>query len=145
VRAIALFGLLVAFPLVARVAHTASNDADYCYKIEKIRPNLRLSKPTQILGTLSDNALALMPNSRVELRKYISERQQVSVKVVFTDGSGRFDLGIVKPGEYRLLAAPLRAWAQPDKLSCTGSDTCELKIALVANPSDTSISSCPIR
>jgi hypothetical protein len=69
----------------------------------------------------------------------------VSVRVVSTDGAGHFDLGIVKPGKYRLLASPNRGFKQPSTLQCQDGDMCELKITLVLNPSDMPAASCPIR
>ena len=144
-RTVALLALLTALPALAQFVQTGPDDPNFCYKVEKIRPNLKLSKPTQISGTISDQALAPLPNSRVELRKYISERNQLSVEVVSTDAAGHFDLGLVKPGEYRLLASPLRAFAQPAKLLCPPDAPCDLKIVLAATPTDQPTSVCPIR
>lgn len=142
---VALLFVLVIFPALAQVVGSGPSDPSFCYKIEKIRPNLKLSKPTHVSGTISDQAMAPLANSRVELRTFISEREQVSVAVVPTDNAGHFDLGTVKTGKYRLLASPLRAFAQPDKLACADSATCDLKITLAVNPSDMPISSCPVR
>ena len=144
-RAAALLAVLTAFPALAQLVQTGPDDPNYCYKVEKISPNLRLSKLTLISGTIKDQTLAPFPNSRVELRKYISDRQQLSIEVVSTDKAGHFDLGVVKPGHYRLLASPIRAFAQPTKLSCPADGPCDLKIVLTTNPTDTPTSVCPIR
>jgi hypothetical protein len=79
------------------------------------------------------------------LRKYISQRKQVSVQVISTDGDGHFDLGIVEPGSYRLLASPNREFKQPSALQCQGGKDCDVKITLIANPTDQLGASCPIR
>jgi hypothetical protein len=142
---VAVLLALTIIPASAQVVQTGQSDPNFCYKIEKIRPNLELSKPTHVSGTISDQALAPLANSRVELRTFISQIEQVSVAVVSTDNAGHFDLGTVKTGKYRLLASPLRAFAQPDKLVCANSGTCELKVTLAVNPTDMPISSCPVR
>jgi hypothetical protein len=84
-------------------------------------------------------------NSPVELRKYISERKQLFVRVVSTGGDGHFDLGMVEPGKYRLLASPDRLFKQPPTLTCQTGDTCKLDIMLEVTPTDTSTYLCPIR
>ena len=140
--------LLVALllgPSFAQVVQVGPNDPDYCYKIENIRPNLVLRDQVHIVGTVRDQTSAPLPNSRMELRKYISQRKQVSVQVISTDGDGHFDLGIVKPGSYRLLASPHRGFKQPSALRCQGGKDCDLKITLILNPTDQLDSSCPIR
>ncbi len=139
-----LIALLVC-PAFAQVVQIGPNDPDYCYKIETIRPNLVLREEVHIVGTVKDQTSAPLQNSRMELRKYISQRKQVSVKVISTDGDGRFDLGIVMPGNYRLLASPHRGFKQPSALECHDGKRCELKITLIVEPSDQLDSSCPIR
>jgi hypothetical protein len=81
----------------------------------------------------------------MELRKYISQRKQLTVQIISTNGDGRFDLGIVKPGSYRLLASPNRGFKQPSALQCQGGKECEVRITLIANPTDELGASCPIR
>jgi len=129
----------------AQLVQLGPNDPKYCYEIEKIHPNLELHNQVRVFGTLQDESNAPFASSRVELRSYISQRKQVSVLVVSTDGSGHFDLGIVKPGKYRLLASPNRGFKQPSTLQCQTGDTCELKITLMVNPTDMPDSQCPIR
>lgn len=140
--------LLVALlmgPSFAQVVQIGPNDPDYCYKIEKIRPNLVLRDEVHIVGTVRDATSAPFQNSRMELRKYISQRKQVSMQVITTGRDGHFDLGIVKPGSYRLLASPDRVFKQPSALQCQSGKECDLRITLIANPSDQLDASCPIR
>ena len=122
---------------------------DYCRKIlarEKIQPNLELHKSVHLLGTVTDTVGAPIMNSPVELRKYVSQSKQVSLKKVPTDTYGRFDLGTVKPGKYRLLTFPTRAFRQPSNLECpVGESTCNLKIAIQVNATDLPDSVCPIQ
>ena len=90
-------------------------DKDWCYKAETIRPNLVLSESVHILGRIFIAAAGLTPdtaslnNSRVELRKYISQRKQTTVKVITTDDRGYFDMGTVEGG-WSTLNATGRSW-----------------------------------
>jgi hypothetical protein len=134
--------LSAVFPQVVRIG---PSDPDYCYKIETIRPNLVLRGATHVTGSVLDQTGGVVQNSRIELRRYISQRKQVTVRVVPTDDSGHFDLGTVHRGNYRLLASPHRGFKQPLPLPCNGGKNCELEIVLFVNPTDQLDSSCPIR
>jgi hypothetical protein len=144
--------LWVTFGL-GQIVFTGPRDPDYCYKIEKIQPNFELKNPVHVIGTVSYGMntdaggyeLSALANSKVELREYISQRKQVSVKVVTTDIHGQFDLGTVKPGRYRLLPSPDRGARQPSQLKCEDGSTCELKIILTLSATDQPDSLCPIR
>ena len=84
-------------------------------------------------------------NSLIELRRFISERKQVTVKKVSTDADGKFDLGLVKHGGYRLLLSPHPGFKQPEKLECSSTRACTVDAVLIANPTDGSAAGCPIR
>jgi hypothetical protein len=43
-------------------------------------------------------------------------RRDISGRLRSTDADGKFDLGTVKRGEYRLLLSPHRGFKQPEKL-----------------------------
>jgi hypothetical protein len=66
----------------------------------------------------------------------------VTVKKVSTDADGKFDLGLVKHGDYRLLLSPHRGVKQPEKLECSLTI---LDAVLVVNPTDGPAAGCPIR
>jgi|SRR5713101_885073 len=133
-------------PVFAQVVFIGKQpDKDYCYKIETIRPNLELREPAQVTGRVTDIMGAPLMKSRLELRKYISQRKQSAVKVITTDEKGYFDLGMVAAGKYRFLASPHRGFKQPIDLKCPTGDKCELNIALQVNNPDTPISVCPVR
>lgn len=144
-RISALLLVLLAASAFAQVVQIGPNNPDYCYQTEKIAPNLVLRDKTHIVGTVRDQTGAPFKNSQIELRKYISQRKQIGVQVISTDSDGYFDLGIVKPGSYRLLASPNRAFKQASALRCQGGKDCELKITLIGNPTDQPDASCPIR
>jgi hypothetical protein len=124
-------------------------DKDWCYKAETIQPNLELSESAHVLGRIFVAGVGPTPdtaplkNSRVELRKYVSQRKQTTVKVITTDENGYFDMGTVNAGRYRFLASSTRALQQPD-LKCNGKE-CELNIGLKLNPTDMPLSVCSVR
>jgi len=128
-----------------QVIQIGPSDPEYCYKIEKLTPNLVLRGAVHLIGSIRDQTSAPLQNSPIELRKYISQRKQVNVRLVSTDDGGHFDLGIVKPGNYRLLASPHRGFKQQSSLQCRDGKNCELEIVLITNPTDKLDSSCPIR
>jgi len=117
---------------------------EYCSQVEPIRPNLKLSEDTSVRGHVTDQTTAPFRNSPIELRRFLSETKQVTVKKVFTDGDGNFDLGVVKRGDYRLLLSPHRGFQQPEKLECR-SKNCTLEAILIVNPTDQLAANCPIR
>ncbi|MFZ0314279.1 MAG: carboxypeptidase-like regulatory domain-containing protein [Candidatus Korobacteraceae bacterium] len=118
--------------------------SEECSRIEPLKPNLVLRSDTVIHGTLADQTKAPFSNSRIQLRRYISETAQVLVKTVETDKQGNFDLGVIKAGEYRLLLSPNRGFAQPTELDCLSTD-CKINEVLVANGTDGVAAACPIR
>jgi hypothetical protein len=136
---------MLAGPNFAQVVLLGPQNPNYCYDVEKIGPNLKLRDQVHIVGTIRDQTTAPFKSSRVELRNYVSQRKQVSVGVVSTDDEGHFDLGNVKPGKYRLLASPSRAFQQPSILRCQNGPECDLKITLIVNATDQPESICPIR
>ena len=144
-RTPALLVALLLGPAFAQLIQVGPSDPDYCYKIEKIRPNLILHEDVHIVGAVRDQSGAPFQNSQIELRTYVSQRKQISVRVVSTDRGGHFDLGIVKPGNYRLLASPTRVFKQPAALQCHDGKNCKLEITLAVNSTDQPDSFCPIR
>jgi hypothetical protein len=140
-----LLAAMLAGPSFPQVVLLGPENSNYCYEVEKIRANLKLRDQVHIVGTIRDQTTAPFKSSRVELREYVSQRKQVSVRAVSTDDDGHFDLGTVKPGKYRLLASPNRGFQQPSILRCQNGPECELKITLIVNPTDQPESICPIR
>ena len=118
---------------------------NFCATAEHIAPNLKLDQTTRVKGRVVDQTGAPFKKSRVELRKYMSEKRQIAMKTVLTDEDGRFQLGSIKSGKYRLLPSPSRAFRQPELLDCPNRPDCQLNITLVVNPTDLPESNCPIR
>ena len=135
--------------------HTQSAEivAKSCLTIETIRPNLILTKAAHIRGRVtvrlhqqgpSADRFDPVANSRIELRRYISQTNQANVSSHQTNEGGQFDLGTVGPGRYRLLASPSRFMSQPRDLRCS-SEECYLDIRLELTPTDMPTAACPIR
>jgi len=118
--------------------------SEYCSQVEPLQPNLKLTVDTSVRGHVTDQTSEPFRNSPIELRHFISETKQVSVKKVSTDGDGNFDLGVVKRGDYRLLLSPNRGFKQPVKLECWSKD-CTLDVVLIGDPTDQLTANCPIR
>jgi hypothetical protein len=129
-------------PLHAQVVHICCTTED-C-KSRQVKPNLRLVRPTHLLGVLTDPSGAPFSKSKVELRRWISATKQVSLKIVESDDSGNFDLGEIEVGAYRFLPSATGAFKQPDSVSCPDAN-CPLKLVLRATPTDTPEALCPIR
>ncbi len=117
---------------------------EYCASVEPLHPNLVLTADATVQGRVADQTNAPLKNSPIELRRFVSESKQERVKKQSTDADGKFDLGAVKRGEYRLLLSPNRGFKQPEKLECS-SPTCTLDTVLIVSPTDQLASSCPIR
>jgi hypothetical protein len=120
------------------------NNPEYCAAVEPLRPNLVLTANTNVRGRVTDQTAAPLKSSRIELRRFISAVKQVAVKQSYTDADGKFDLGMVGKGQYRLLLSPYRGFKQPEKLACE-SHVCTLDTVLIVNSTDQLAGGCPIR
>jgi hypothetical protein len=118
-------------------------DPDYCKKI-KVKPNLVLHQDTVISGRVLDTSGAPFQSSKIEIRVYNSPLEQVTVQTTITDAQGRFALGRIPAGQYRLLASPTRAFLQAESPNCD-QNTCNLEIKLRPGPTDMPDNQCPIR
>ena len=137
--------MLTAIAASGQLVQFGSNDPGYCLSVEHVKPNLNLSDPVQLKGRVVDQTGAPFKNTPVELRSYVSEVQQISVRRVMTDSNGNFNFGLVAKGKYRLLPSSTRWFRQPDKLDCYTHDKCSLDITLQTNGTDLPDSQCPIR
>jgi hypothetical protein len=141
-KSISILPLILAFLLPA--AFAGRREANDCEKMEQIRPNLILDQDSHIHGRVTDAKDVPLKNSRVELRRYVSDKKQVLLKGVNTDENGVFELGKVDAGKYRLLASPTRAFKQPGILQCF-IDECDFDIVLQPNEGEAATSDCPVR
>jgi hypothetical protein len=140
VLAVVLFGLLVPSPQTVVVG---GSDEHYCDSIQ-VKANLHVPSQLKLKGRIFDETGATFVKSAVELRRWDSGTKQTVVSKVLTDSKGRFDLGKVDKGHYRLIASPTRAFRQADEMWCRADAECVLEISLRANPTDLPDSQCPI-
>ena len=112
---------------------------------EHIKPNFEVDVETRVRGRLTDQTGAPFSRSRIKLRKYRTEQEQTGFLSADTDADGNFDLGTVQPGKFRLVAAPHRGFAQPERLRCVKHPDCMLNIVLKVNGTDLPFAHCPIR
>lgn len=131
------------FATRAQLVPTGPVDPHYCEHV-RVRPNLMLRQAASVSGSIVDESGAPFKNSRVELRSYISETKQKSLRTTVTNQGGMFRFDDVGPGRYRLLASPSRAFSQPEQLMCSRT-ACNLPITLQVNPTDLPDSQCPIK
>ena len=132
--------------LRAQLVQIGPPDPNFCEKIEKqLKPNLELTSPLIVRGLIVDQTGAPFKFSRVELRQYVSAKQQRSIKAVSTDANGRFELGEVAAGRCRLLASPNRTFQQPTNVVCNEKSTCDVQLILKVNSTDLPESVSPIR
>ena len=83
-----------------------AGNPEYCRAVEPLHPNLVLTADATVQGRVTDQTNAPLKNSPIELRRFVSESKQARVSGLSTDADGKFDLGTVKRGKYRLLLSP---------------------------------------
>ena len=120
------------------------NSEDKCSS-EVVLPNLVLQSRTVITGDVKDETGAPFKNSQVVLRKVSDIPLQPGYLDAKTDANGAFKFDEAEPGNYRLLASPNRAFAQPEKLDCYERRNCNLEIVLKANGTDRPYAGCTVR
>jgi len=138
-----LFGVVRTSAQIVSIGSDSPNP-NYCADL-RVKANLHIQSPVRATGKIEDQTGAPFKNSSVELRRYISETKQRTQLKVSTDSQGKFDLGTVPKGEYRLLASPTRAFKQPEEMWCKPDEQCRLEIVLIANPTDQFDGQCPIK
>jgi Carboxypeptidase regulatory-like domain len=126
------------------VSGTDPNSEDKCSS-EVLLPNLVLQSRTVITGDVRDETGAPFQNSQVVLSKLSDIPLQPAYLDAKTDVNGAFKFDEAEPGNYRLLASPNRAFAQPEKLDCYERRDCKLEIVLKANSTDRQYAGCSVR
>src|SRR5580658_5369256 len=125
-----IFGLLV--PATTFGQLVCLNGECSCDDERAPLPNLSVSRPVHVTGTLVDDVGApfVFENTIVQLR---TAKNKVVIVTVSVDRQGRFDIGVVPAGQYRLIAA--RRWDngklsrqplfdQPKPMTCSGESDC---------------------
>ena len=108
---------------------------------ETVEPNLKMARAGKVVGLVIDPSHAAFANQTVQLR---SEGRVLVI--TNTDANGRFNLGELKRGEYRLLFGG-REWIQPTRLGCSAK-TCELDLLIRLKSTDSDsfqALGCPVK
>jgi hypothetical protein len=137
--------MAAATSMFGQLVNAGPPDPHYCYQVEHVKPNLILSRATHLSGQIIDASGAPLENSPVELRLYVTEARQTSVKKVQTGKDGNFDLGVVSKGDYRFIASPTRVFKQAETLECGDRDPCVLSVVLHPSPTDQPENLCPVK
>ncbi|HKF46304.1 MAG TPA: hypothetical protein VKB38_03030 [Terracidiphilus sp.] len=121
-------------------------------KTEVVSPNLFLAAPTTVSGFLLDQTgapFAIGEQTIVEVRDPKKSKALYSAPVNLR---GRFDLGLVKAGTFRLIVAIKvhggvlerpPGFDQPARMDCSGDGECNIRPIVRADHSEDSLASCP--
>jgi hypothetical protein len=115
-----------------------------------VTPNLTIAKPVKLTGYISDRTGAPMHLNETT----IQVRKPWKNKVLFSaivDEQGRFDLGTIPAGKYRLVTfwmegkrvRRLPLFDQPKPMFCSSENECQLKIELELHGTDEQFEFCP--
>jgi hypothetical protein len=113
-------------------------------------PNLTIAKPVKLTGVLFDPSGAPIQFNKTVIQVRNSRNNGVLFSAVL-DEKGRFDLGVVPVGNFRLIALweqgakvrRLPLFDQPKPVSCSGENECHLEIVLAVHGTDEPFESCP--
>jgi hypothetical protein len=116
---------------------------------EEVSPNLTIAKPVKLTGALFDQT-----GEPIQYNETIIQvRNPWKNKVLFSavlDPQGRFDLGTVPAGKYRLVAfrkegkkvSRLPLFDQPKPVFCSSEQECKLEIVLAIHATDQPFEFC---
>ena len=117
---------------------------------EIVTPNLSITKPVKLIGSISDTT-----GSPIQYNKTIIQVRNLKKDTVLSsavlDELGRFDLGIVPVGNYRLVVFRMEGkkvirlplFDQPKPVSCLSEKECKLEIVLALHGTDQPFEFCP--
>jgi hypothetical protein len=119
---------------------------------EKVTPNLSVARPSRLSGILLDptGAPITYKDTLVQVRNAQTGTVLFSAPL---DEKGRFNLGSVPAGEFRLIAVMIKDGKfnrlpladQPTALSCNNESACNLRIVIHFHGTDDPIDFCPPR
>jgi hypothetical protein len=117
---------------------------------EKVSPNLTIVNQVRLTGFLSDATGAPIQFNGTTIQVRDSLKNNVLFSATL-DQQGRFDLGKVPAGKYRLVAfrmegkkaSRLPLFDQPKPVACSSENECKLDIALVMHGTDLPYEFCP--
>lgn len=115
---------------------------------EDAPPNLTVRRDAEIKGIVLDQTGAPFGSGiAVQLRK---PSMETVIRWAVPSSNGRFTLGPVAAGAYRVIVVGLRkgraerlaGFTQPTKLQCIGRKSCNIKVVPLVHGSDNPIDSC---
>jgi hypothetical protein len=117
---------------------------------EEVSPNLTIASPVKLTGALYDASGAPIQFHKTIIQMRNAKNNKVLLSTVL-DEKGRFDLGNVPAGRFRLIAmwekekevVRLPLFDQPKPVSCSGENACHLDIVLALHGTDQRFESCP--
>jgi hypothetical protein len=117
---------------------------------ETVTPNLTIAHPVKLTGALYDATGDPIQFNKTIIQVRDAKKNNVLFSAVL-DEKGRFDLGIVPSGQFRLVAiwekqkevARLPLFDQPKPVSCSGENVCDLEVVLVLHGTDQRFEFCP--
>lgn len=117
---------------------------------ETVAPNLTVSRPVKLTGTLKDPTGAPIRYQKSSIQVRNAKGGKV-ISSTSLDEKGTFSLGIVPAGEFRLIAfwehdrkiSRLPLFDQPKPEICPGDKECHLDIVLAVHGTDQRFEFCP--
>lgn len=147
-----IFGLLATFLLPPGLqGQLICNPPEICScEKEEVSPNLTIGTAVRLTGVLFDASGAPIQFNRT-IVQVLNPKNNEILSSATLDEKGRFDLGVVPAGRFRLIAfwsqekkaRRLPLFDQPKALSCTGENECHLQILLALHGTDQRFEFCP--
>ena len=117
---------------------------------EKVSPNLTIAKPVKLTGSLSDQTGVPIHFNMTTIQVRSPWKNEVLSSAIL-DENGRFDLGTIPAGKYRLVAfwmeekriRRLPLFDQPKPVFCSSENDCKLNIVLAIHATDQPFEFCP--
>jgi hypothetical protein len=109
---------------------------------ETVHPNFSVTQRATVSGAAVDLSYAPFADQKIQLK-----RNDRVVLTRTTDSAGRFTLGKLPRGKYRLLFGDNREWLQPKRLECA-QNKCELEVLVGLKPTDSDYFNalgCPVK
>jgi hypothetical protein len=151
-RSVRICGIFAAvlFPAVLQ-GQLICNPPSICScENEKVLPNLTIERPVKLTGSMIDPSGAPIQFHKTMIQVRNPGNNEVLFSAVL-DEQGRFDLGTIPVGSFRLIAfwvqgekaRRLPLFDQPKPVSCSSENECELKIVLALHGTDQQFEFCP--
>lgn len=117
---------------------------------ERVVPNLTVAQPARFEGALFDPSGAPITFEKTTVEVVSPSTDKVLASASLNE-EGRFDLGIIPAGKFRIIALwqqngkakRLPLFDQPTPITCSAAGDCEIKIVLKLHGTDQPFEFCP--